>query len=145
MDSAFRVNSPPITHQTIDGEVVLVNLATGCYYSLRGTAAALWSWLEAGHSLCGLINRLAEHCRIDAAALEPSVRAWVQELEAEGIVQPVAAAPPTAGAEAPAAPAPLEYAAPVLEKFTDMRELLLLDPIHEVTELGWPHARPEAA
>jgi hypothetical protein len=29
----------------------------------------------------------------------------------------------------------------VLEKFTDQRELLLLDPIHEVGELGWPEKK----
>ena len=28
---------------------------------------------------------------------------------------------------------------PSLETFTDMRDLLLLDPIHEVTDAGWPH------
>jgi hypothetical protein len=35
-------------------------------------------------------------------------------------------------------------AAPVLEKYTDMQELLLLDPIHDVEEAGWPKARPAA-
>jgi hypothetical protein len=28
-----------------------------------------------------------------------------------------------------------------LQKFTDMQELLLLDPIHEVDERGWPHRK----
>jgi hypothetical protein len=27
----------------------------------------------------------------------------------------------------------------VLEKFTDMHDLLLMDPIHEVSDAGWPH------
>jgi len=30
---------------------------------------------------------------------------------------------------------------PKLQKFTDMQDLLLLDPIHEVDEAGWPHTR----
>ena len=32
------------------------------------------------------------------------------------------------------------YVPPVLEKFTDMQDLILLDPVHEVSERGWPHA-----
>jgi hypothetical protein len=27
---------------------------------------------------------------------------------------------------------------PLLRKYTDMRDLLLLDPIHDVDEQGWP-------
>jgi hypothetical protein len=29
---------------------------------------------------------------------------------------------------------------PTLEHYTDMEYFLLLDPIHEVDESGWPHA-----
>jgi hypothetical protein len=32
----------------------------------------------------------------------------------------------------------LPFVAPVLDKYTDMQELLLLDPIHEVDASGWP-------
>jgi hypothetical protein len=39
-------------------------------------------------------------------------------------------------------PSPREpFAAPALNTFSDMQELLLLDPIHEVDEAGWPVAR----
>ena len=32
----------------------------------------------------------------------------------------------------------LAYEHPVLQKYTDMEDLLLLDPIHDVDEAGWP-------
>ena len=35
-----------------------------------------------------------------------------------------------------------DFTNPVLEKFTDMAELLLLDPIHEVDDSGWPNKPP---
>ena len=38
----------------------------------------------------------------------------------------------------------LEFAAPVLRKYTDMQDFLLVDPIHQTTDAGWPEARPEA-
>ena len=31
-----------------------------------------------------------------------------------------------------------KYESPQLEQYSDMSELLLLDPIHEVDEQGWP-------
>jgi hypothetical protein len=31
-----------------------------------------------------------------------------------------------------------EYDIPKLQKYTDVQSLLLLDPIHEVSEVGWP-------
>jgi hypothetical protein len=35
-----------------------------------------------------------------------------------------------------------EFVTPCLQKYTDMEELLLIDPIHEIDEVGWPSARP---
>jgi hypothetical protein len=32
---------------------------------------------------------------------------------------------------------------PKLSKYTDMEDLLALDPIHEVDEMGWPNAKLE--
>ena len=34
---------------------------------------------------------------------------------------------------------PATFTAPNLETFTDLQELLMLDPIHEVDAAGWPH------
>ena len=31
---------------------------------------------------------------------------------------------------------------PALEKYTDMQDFLLVDPIHEVSDAGWPHTQP---
>ena len=37
------------------------------------------------------------------------------------------------------------YQAPVFERFTDMGDLLLLDPVHEAEdEKGWPHPKGNA-
>ncbi len=32
------------------------------------------------------------------------------------------------------------FEAPVLESYSDMQDLLLLDPIHDVDDAGWPVA-----
>jgi hypothetical protein len=35
------------------------------------------------------------------------------------------------------------YIAPVLQRYDDLEDLLLLDPIHEVDDAGWPVARTD--
>lgn len=39
----------------------------------------------------------------------------------------------------------IPYAAPVVSVFTHLQDLLLFDPIHEVTEAGWPTSPNEDA
>jgi hypothetical protein len=34
---------------------------------------------------------------------------------------------------------------PLLEKYTDMQDLVLLDPVHEVDSTGWPAPKPDAS
>jgi hypothetical protein len=52
------------------------------------------------------------------------------------------AGPGTDAGETPVVPAVPGIDPPVLESFTDLEELMLLDPVHDVDERGWPHATP---
>lgn len=45
-DRVLRVNTPQVVCETIDGEVVIVNLDKGIYYSLLKTGADIWSRIE---------------------------------------------------------------------------------------------------
>jgi len=36
---------------------------------------------------------------------------------------------------------PERYTKPVLNVFTDMQEVIALDPVHDVSEKGWPHKK----
>jgi hypothetical protein len=39
-----------VVHETIDGETIAIDLATGTYYSLAGSAAGIWAAVTAGLS-----------------------------------------------------------------------------------------------
>ena len=47
-----------------------------------------------------------------------------------------------APAPAPVSVAGVAYTEPSLSVFSDMQDLLLLDPIHDVSEAGWPMPKP---
>ena len=39
----------------------------------------------------------------------------------------------------------IPFDAPILKRYTDQQELLLLDPIHEVDDIGWPREKEESS
>jgi hypothetical protein len=145
----FRVNSPPVIHQTLDGEVIVVNLDTGTYYSLVGTGAAIWGAVERGATVAEAVEEAVGRYEAPRPVVEPAVARFVDELVREELVvaangdAPAYAAPPTTNGATPAS-ASGTFDEPRLDKYTDMQELLLLDPIHEVDERGWPNSLGEA-
>jgi hypothetical protein len=66
----------------------------------------------------------------------------VGELEREDLIVPRSTANGSVdlGGLVEAPPAGVSFRAPRLEKHTDMQDLILLDPVHEVDpQRGWPH------
>ena len=102
--------------------------------------------LQDGHSFSSVVDIIGARTSSEGAAVETALRAFVDELEREDLLvrtdqaAPSAVSAPTPVASGDERPA---FVAPVISKFTDMEDLLLLDPIHEVDEMGWPHRKPE--
>ena len=142
--SRYVVSTQEVVHETIDGEAILLHLGTGSYYSLAGSGAEIWGLIERGHAAEEIGARLGARYG-DEAAVAGAVRDLLDELVAEELVRPAGAdvGPPNGASPHPEAPVAERFVAPRLQKFTDMQELLLIDPIHEVDEaVGWPEPRP---
>jgi hypothetical protein len=138
-DTGFRINALPFAHQTIDGEVVIVNVENGTYYSLRDTGAEVWALLEGGASVRDVVRELGRRYRGEDGEIAAGIERLLDDLQREGIVssQPVSSSTSVPSTDADAASRPA-FIPPVLERFTDMKDLLLLDPIHEGGDAGWP-------
>jgi len=139
----YVVRSPAVVHETIDGEAVIINLESGAYFSAEGASAIAWQQIAGGASAADLIAVIGERYEGGAAEIETAVAQFVAQLSQEGLIRP---AEPAEGAPA-AAPAPPPAAKPAFKElslriFTDLQELLLLDPIHDVDEVGWPAPLP---
>lgn len=146
-DNGFlKINAAKVSYETIDGETLIINLENGNYYSLIGTGAEIWSIVERGASVDDIVETLDRRYTGERAGMEAAVGRLVADLQSEGLVvhahRPVPRADvprPAGGADAGGDRRPFE--APLLSKFTDMQDLLLLDPIHEVDDTGWPAAK----
>jgi len=137
---AWIIKRDSVSSEFMEGEVVAIHLGTGIYYSLRGSAATLWRALDEPMSLAGLTGLLAEKHQVAADVAARDVEEFLQRLLAEQLVIPTEA-PATVRAPEPVV-ARAAYAAPQLERFSDLQDLLLLDPIHDVGTQGWPHLPP---
>jgi len=140
---SFRVNSPKVVSETIDGEVVIVNLDKGNYYSLLKTGHTVWSELEKGLSRDDVITNVISRYDGFAEEITHAVNAFIDQLLEENLIVAESAQTQTAAdvsvSETHKAGSTEKFEPPTLEKFSDMEDLLLLDPIHEVDEeAGWP-------
>lgn len=128
---AVAVDSRRVVHETIDGEVILIQLETGYYYSLAGAGAEIWALLVKGVEPEEIARRVgATH----GANADAAVLGLVHDLHAESLL--VLHGEDLAGA-ALAAPSD-GLAKPQLQKYTDMEDFMLCDPVHDVGDAGWP-------
>jgi Coenzyme PQQ synthesis protein D (PqqD) len=140
--SAWVVNSPAVVSEIIDGELVVMNLTTGNYFSSNGTGPYVWSCIENKMARDALAPALAAAYGVLGAQAEADIARFITSLTAEGLVREGDSDPTAAGSQA-AVGAHSSYLPPELTVYSDMRDLLLLDPIHDVAEEGWPARPPE--
>jgi hypothetical protein len=139
----FTVNAPAVVAEVIDGEAVIMNLQSGHYFSTSGVGALAWEWLALGHADVDVAHVLAERHPAAASQVRADVARFVDALLAHDLLREATVAAP---GEAPAAAAaPAVWSAPVLSAYTDMEDLLLLDPIHDVGPAGWPMPKADPA
>lgn len=143
----FRINRPEVISETIDGETIVVDFVTGNYYSLDQTGATIWDLIGASTTVGEIVDTLLRHYSASRETIEGAVAGLISQLEQEQLILPVDCGGTEDGQKAVATAeisrAPSAFEAPVLHKYTDMQELLLLDPIHEVDDAGWPVVKPE--
>lgn len=135
----YTLNTEDITHEKIEDEIIAINLKTGTYYSFTGSASIIWTLIlekwtpdEIASHLASLLKKGPEEFLADITgfldfAVNENLVIPADDIRNESILLPLLQ----------------EYKQPVFDKFTDMQELLLVDPIHEVTEEGWPQRRSQ--
>jgi hypothetical protein len=141
-DTRFRINVENVVHETVDGEVIAIDLVDGSYYSLAGSAPAIWELLAGGATEAEICAALAARFDADAATIRGEVSTILAKLVESGLIVPGEDGSSAPVSEANGSGARGSFEPPRLERYTDMKDYFLLDPIHEVDSAGWP--RPAA-
>ena len=141
----YKINAPHIVHEIFaDEEAAIINLKSGNYYSLDPVGAFLWAHIESGLTVGEIVEQALSRYEGAPVEVNHEISRFLGALQEEQLIvaateatgQPVKTPANGNGAK-------IAFSPPVLERYNDMQELLLLDPIHEVDETGWPHRKQE--
>ncbi len=139
MTEKFRINAPGVVHEMIDGEVVIVNLDSGRYYSLDASGAFIWDLLRDSHNFETVYSRVQLFHSDDNDSMKVEIEDFLGQLKTEELIVADDSIELPEGPQVyPSAGMLTPFTKPMLNTYTDMEELLLLDPIHEVSDEGWP-------
>ena len=141
--SRFRLNTLRIIHETVEKETLIIDNETGAYYFIGGVGSEIWQMLTHYHEIDDLVEQVIQRYDGSPATIRDQVYRFLNDLHDEALLVPVGEnnllpsneIPPLPKTESTIKPT---FERPVLKKFTDMQDLLLIDPIHEVSNAGWP-------
>jgi len=137
---SYKIAGIHVAHQNIDGEVIAVNLLAGFYFSISGSGPIIWDRVISGASRSQIVEHLSYVYDASRAEIEEAVDVLVQHLLYESLI---IKSDHMASNKSPTLPQdglvkqPFEPA--TFEKYTDMDRALVLDPIHDSAETGWPN------
>ena len=148
-DVRFRINKPSVVYEKFDDELVLINLDSGNYYSFEKVGADIWDFIQSGGSEAEIIEGVSRRYTENSTIIEDAVKNFLSELKDEGLIVP----DETQGSESSKEPhsrniisfetEKINFEPPVLSKFTNMQDFLLVDPIHEIDYTDWPKNKPQ--
>jgi hypothetical protein len=137
--SRFVINTSEVTGQVIDGEAIIMNLSTGMFYSTDKVGASIWSWVEQGLSVGEIVAEITVQYDVSEAQARLDLEELVGQLVAENLVQ-ISDGAADGLASRPAllpAAARAPYHSPELNRYSDMTDMLALDPPMPVLGAPW--------
>jgi hypothetical protein len=138
-DDIIVANLAVTASENFAGEAVIIHFERGTYFSLRGSGGTIWSFLQAPTSIATITTAVRTQEQLPSTDFETKLTAFVAKLAEHDLItsslEPPA--PPVISAEAVASLS----TAPDLEVYSDLAELIAMDPVHEIDILtGWPKA-----
>jgi hypothetical protein len=142
MGEQYTIDSNHIIYEEIDSELVVINLKNGCYYSLNESAALIWKLIANGNSIDNITGLLVAHFSIEPDGIPGEIVRIVSEFSHEQLLSPAVELETKTEMILPDDIKLADhFQSPVISKHSDIQEMLQLDPIHEVTDLGWPNKK----
>jgi len=126
----FRINLTKVVSEIVDEAVIIIDLDSGAYYQLVESGVDAWLLFEKGISAPQFLRTMCSYYSDDPSVVEQSAVAFLEELKREEIL--VLDGATGIGNDLPEPFEKKPMGKLQLEKFTNMSDLLLLDPIHDV-------------
>ena len=86
MTQPLTKRSEAFSETAIDGEVVLLNLQDGTFFSLTGTAVLIWQLIDGSRDRAALLTELALTYGADSATMAPDLDGFLAQLAKAGFL-----------------------------------------------------------
>lgn len=135
----WNVTGAHIVSEKIADEVIVVDLVDGSYFSLSGCAIEIWEYVKTGYSKKQILETLSATLDKTPPDMEQHLDAFINSLIEEKLIEPGSTNGSSATVNVSAPDKKTAFVVPSLQKYTDMEDVLKMDPIHDFDEMGWPH------
>jgi Coenzyme PQQ synthesis protein D (PqqD) len=145
MDLVYCIEKAEVVSDIIDGEAIMLHRTFGDYFSTEGVGGLIWQWIGEGRSRSQILNMLNARFSASLAEIATAVDSFLDDLVAHKLVRQIVEGDESATEtliEPQKTNAEVEFVRPTLHVYSDIRNMVLLDPIHDVDEnSGWPMPR----
>lgn len=139
--STFQIDRARIQFERFEDETVLINVENGFYYSISRSGSELLQLLDSGYQVAMLVGIMVDDS-VDSVHYSALITRFVEDLILEGILIETFNSPTTNQSidiVRPLYSSTEGFEPLILEKFDEVSDLLLIDPIHMVDQQqGWP-------
>jgi hypothetical protein len=137
--SSYTFNDSVFDPEDFGNEIVIINTITGSYYTIGGSATHALRWFFApvtSEHVDSLIHKIFPNEVSEATTFWE----WMKQ---QNLIIPVeSSGMGTSSIDVSLDPNPVIHDDWTYSRFDDMADLIRLDPIHDVSDKGWPHKKP---
>ena len=116
----------------------MLHRVSGDYFSTDGVGCLIWEWIGKGRSRGSMLNELNQRFATDPAEIETAVDAFLADLVKHKLIYEVDGELGSLTESSSVQQPKCAFTLPILHVYSDIRRMILLDPIHDVAEAGWP-------
>jgi hypothetical protein len=133
----YTINEPEVIFEEFGDEIVAVHLDTGIYYSLRGSACDIWLSLKFPTSIHQILDVVLEKYEGNIDEIDAHIHQFINRLMSMNLIKTSNITPQVKSISNHLS-IKSTFLPPEIDIFSDMQDILLLDPVHDVDETGWP-------
>ena len=145
LSNYYQINLSSVVYEMFDTEVVIINLDNGNYFSFEGVGPEIWKLINKYFTVGEIIDWI--RVRYDLNSVDDIVQVVTQciaELKKENLIidgDPEKENNIQQTVDQEDTPDPNIFNPPLLTKYTDMNDFLLVDPIHEIDYEKFPDSK----
>jgi hypothetical protein len=139
MPMNFTFNNTEFDLEDFSNEIVIININTGSYFTIRGSSVTVLRWFFAPVTMLQ-IEKLVQETFPNEVNEAFDFLDWLKQ---EGLVQPIDVFEENVRESLPKSESNnLIFGEWTYSRFDNMSDLIRLDPIHDVSDKGWPNKKP---